>query len=752
LLILRIHLFEVVFAMFSSVVSRLITATLLLFGAVVSTSGQSLHINEILADNETNTFSDGSISDWVELYNSSSQPIALAGYSLTDAPTTPRKWVFPANVSIPANGFLVVLLDSSRPASTAAGPVLNAGFSLKSEGDHMELFAPGVTPVLVDSVRFGPQAADFSIGRIPSGTGAFVLTQPTPGAVNIQQALGSQASLRINEWMASPPGNDDDWFEVYNPDPLPVQLSGLHFKDSANIPSPVAPLSFIGVGLNGFLKIIADNSTDDNEVDFGLSGNGDVIGLFRADNSEIDRVVFGQQTQGISQGRLPDGSGSILSLTVPTPGRSNLILYEGLIVNELLSHTDPPLEDAVEFRNVTANPIDISGWYLSDSRNDLRRYQIPAGTVVPANGYIVFYENQFNGPNAITPFSFNSVYGDDVYLSQAVNGSLTGYIVQESFEPAANGISFGRVATSVPGDYKFVALQRPTFGIDNPTSLQHFRQGTGALNADPMVGPVVINEIMYNPPSLDGFTDNTMDEFIELLNIASTNVPLYDVAHPENRWRLQGAVAFSFPANTVLPANSAMLIVSFDPSTNATVTANFRSKYGIPAGTTIVGPYDGKLNNSRDEVELYRPDAPQLPGQPDAGYVPFIRVDKVNYSDVDPWPAGADGTGQSLQRIAPGEFGNDPINWRAATPTPGQTPTSGSEIRVSIATGGMTEPVQIQFNSSVGRSYTVQMKDNLQSTTQWQTLQTVTATSSTTTVQDPNPPNLQQRYYRVIAN
>ena len=736
--------------MFMSVVSRLITAAFLSSAVVLSTSAQSVFINEILADNETNVFTDGSISDWVELYNTSAQPINLAGYSLTDAPATPRKWVFPANVSIPANGYLVVLMDSSRPASTTAGSVLNTGFNLKSEGDDMEFYAPGAIPALADSVRFGPQAANYSIGRVPSGTGAFVLTTPTPGAANVPQALGSQATLRINEWMASP-GSGDDWFEVYNPDPLPVQMSGLHFKDSANIPSPVSTLSFIGVGLNGFLQMIAGNSSEANEVDFGLSGNGDVIGLFRADNSEIDRVAFGQQFQGISQGRLPDGSGSILSLTVPTPGNSNLILYEGLVVNELLSHTDPPVEDAVEFRNTTANPIDISGWYLSDSRNDLKRYLIPAGTVVPANGYIVFYENQFNGPNAITPFSFNSAYEDQVYLAQAVNGNLTGYIVQESFEPAANGISFGRVVTSVPGDYKFVALERPTFGVDNPTSVEQFRLGTGAPNANPRVGPVVINEIMYNPPSLDGFTDNTMDEFIELLNIASTNVPLYDVTHPENRWRLQGAITFSFPANTVLPANSAILIVSFDPSTNATVTANFRSKYGIPAGVPILGPYVGRLSNSNDEVELYRPDFPQLPGQPDAGYVPFIRVDKVNYSDIDPWPAGADGTGQSLQRINPTAFGNDPINWRAAIPTAGQSPGGGNEIRLSITTGGATSPVQLQFTSTPGRSYTVQMKDGLQSTTQWQTLQTVTATSTSTAVQDAAP-TLAQRYYRVVQN
>ena len=91
----------------------------------------------------------------------------------------------------------------------------------------------------------------------------------------------------------------------------------------------------------------------------------------------------------------------------------------------------------------------------------------------------------------------------------------------------------------------------------------------------------------------------------------------------------------------------------------------------------------------------------------------------------------------------------------AAAPTPGQTPANGNEIHLSIATDGLTAPVQLQFNTIAGRSYTVQVTDNLSgttSTTPWQTLQTVTASSATTTVQDPTPPNLPQRYYRVLAN
>ena len=46
------------------------------------------------------------------------------------------------------------------------------------------------------------------------------------------------------------------------------------------------------------------------------------------------------------------------------------------------------------------------------------------------------------------------------------------------------------------------------------------------------MGPVVINEIMFQPPSLDGTEDNTADEYIELLNVTAYDVPLFDPAAP----------------------------------------------------------------------------------------------------------------------------------------------------------------------------------------------------------------------------
>jgi hypothetical protein len=206
-------------------------------------------------------------------------------------------------VILPANGFRRIFLDSDRPASTANEADLNAGFGLKSTGDQIELYSPNT---LVESVRFGPQAVNYSIGRVPAGFRSFILCQPTPGAANIQQTLGSQKDLHINEWMASP-STGKDWFEIYNAGLLPVQLTGLYFTDDGNEPSPVAPFSYLGFDRYAFLRIYANNGTNDNEVNFKLGGSGDSISLFAFDGSPIDSVHFLQQTADISQGRLPDG-------------------------------------------------------------------------------------------------------------------------------------------------------------------------------------------------------------------------------------------------------------------------------------------------------------------------------------------------------------------------------------------------------------------------------------------------------------
>ena len=99
----------------------------------------------------------------------------------------------------------------------------------------------------------------------------------------------------------------------------------------------------------------------------------------------------------------------------------------------------------------------------------------------------------------------------------------------------------------------FVRLQTVTKGYAN--------------NNDPIVGPVVISEIMYNPQDPDSTA-----EFIELTNITGGTVYLYDPANPANTWQIQG-VSYVFDQGITLSANETILITRGDP-------VQFRSTYG----------------------------------------------------------------------------------------------------------------------------------------------------------------------------
>jgi Lamin Tail Domain/Bacterial TSP3 repeat len=635
----------------------------------------SLTLNEVVAATAALTNSDGSLSDWVELFNPSANSVNLAGMSLTDDAPLSHRWYFPAGTTLPAGVRLVVKFDGNSPPSTnTAAALFNTGFALNATGDAVFLYSAASS--LLDSVVFGPQAEGFSIARLPDATGPWQLALPTPASGNIAAELGDVSAVRINEWAASVSGGPD-WFELYNPGLQPVSLAGLYLTDKLNERTThlIAALSFIGTATNGYLTFIADGNTAQgaDHVGFSLGGGGEAIGLFPPGTAPaIDSITFGQQTTDISEGRFPDGAANRVFFAVPSPGDANWLSLTNVFINEVLTHTDPPLEDAVELYNTSGAPVDISGWWISDAGGDLLKFHVPTNTVVAPHGYVVFYEYQFNPePGIGSSFEFSSAKGEEAWLSATdADGQLNGYRSAVKFGPQFNGVSFGRAPTSVGAD--FAAMQALTFGTSvtagsPPNQLGLFRTGTGAANTGPRVGPVIISEIMYHPP-LIGTNDNVRDEFVELYNLTSTTVPLYDPAHSTNGWRLRGGVDFDFNTSHSIPPGGFLLLVSFDPATNVSSVAAFRAAYGTNG--VLVGPYSGKLDNGGESISLFAPDKPEtLP--PDVGLVPYVLIEQVVYSDTTPWPTNADGLGQSLQRLTFAAYGNDPANWFAGAPTAG---------------------------------------------------------------------------------
>jgi hypothetical protein len=623
-------------------------------------------LNEVLARNKSVSVS-GQIVDFIEIYNPTGGSFNLGGMSLGVNSPQAGEWVFPTNTTIAANSYLLIKCNGAAPAATNAG-AFNTGESLDGESGGVYLFNPAHQ--LVNSIEYGVQVENLSIG-LSAGQWR-LLNSVTPGAANSAAAvLGLNTALRLNEWMAAPV-TEADWFELFNTTNRPVDLSTISLSDDPSIAGQnkfrPAPLSFIGA--RGFVKWVADNNAGDgrNHVNFALAGAGDSTLIYNVNGANyllVDAVGFGAQTPGVSEGSLPDGANNSVSFPdSPTPAASNYRVLQNVVINEALTHTDPPLEDAIELHNPTASPTSINGWYLSNTRDYLRKYQITNTAPIPAGGSVVIYEYQFN--NASTnAFTLKAAYDDEIWLTVVTNGVETGERATVNFGASFNGVSFGRVVTSQGAD--FIPLSARTFGVDSPANVAQFRTGLGALNAPPVVGPIIINEIFYHPP---GGT-NGSEEFIELHNNTGSPVPLYDPAYPTNRWQLGGGIEFTFPASMSLAAHAHLLVVDFNPTNTALLTA-FRQRYGINAGIPILGPFTGLLDNTADRVELYRPDAPQPPAAPDAGFVPYVIADRASYTDKAPWPGGAvDGGGLSLQRLAVNLYGNEPLNWGAATPTPG---------------------------------------------------------------------------------
>ena len=648
-------------------------------------------LNEVLAVNRSAvTNSAGRTADFVELRNTNGASFDLTGYRLSTDPENASQWTFPSGSSIPGNSYLVVWFDADLPATTVAGAYQNTGQALSGDGESVWLFNSNGVPV--DAVSFGFQVANLPLGRTgaPGGTW-LLLASASPGSANGAAAtLGQSSALRLNEWMASPL-TGPDWFELFNPTNVPVALDGVIVADNpmsftADAPgqTALAPLSFIGA--KGFVKIIADGDRRQgpNHAGFNLDGEGEALRVFTPALSVIDTVYFGQQIAGVAQGRLPDGQTPMVSFpATASPGESNYLPPPCAIINEVLTAAADPLEDAVEVCNPSAQGADLGGWFLSNSAEDLKKFRIPDGTLLPAGGYAVFYQSQFNRGGAGS-FTLDGAHGGPLFLTEADgSGNVTGYRAQVAYGAAENGVSLGRLATC-NGAGKFTALAPRTFGQDAPASLAQFRTGTGLPNGGAKAGRVVINEIYYHPPALGGTNDDTLNEFIELRNSTASAVPLFDPAFTSNTWRLSGGVSFTFPTNVTLAATSQLLVVSFNPQTNPSQLAAFRAAFGVSAGLPVHGPWSGKLDNGGEALELYQPGAPQLAPQPDAGFVPSVLVDRVEYSDMSPWPVGGDGDGQSLQRVAANEFGDDAGNWAAAGPTAGAANAAVPAVAPSI--------------------------------------------------------------------
>lgn len=245
----------------------------------------------------------------------------------------------------------------------------------------------------------------------------------------------SSAGIVINEVASS--GDPDDWIELYNGGSESVDLGGWTLTDSDPTHTHVFPGGQT-IGAGGY-KLLLRNEA--GAFTFGL-GSADSVVLYDAAGLVVDRVDWaeGASPVGTSYGRVPNGTGDFETLVEPTPATENvanpswscgdevknldevcdgadlagadcedygftgdglacaadclgydssgcLELSRAVVINEVSSTDDDP----IELYNPGEDPVDLSGWVLTDENDEpaLGAYTFPADTVLDGGAYHV---------------------------------------------------------------------------------------------------------------------------------------------------------------------------------------------------------------------------------------------------------------------------------------------------------------------------------------------------------------------------
>jgi len=500
----------------------------------------------------------------------------------------------------------------------------------------------------------------------------------------------AQQYLRITELMYHPgarPGDsyaasEYEYLELNNTGPSVMNLIGIRFTNGITftftgssfvtsldpgqtvvlVKNPAAFVSRYGIEptIAGIYTGVLDNAGERVKLDDNV---GEQILDFSYNNAwypitdglGLSLVIVNENASWDTWGQKASWRPSNVEGGSPGTNDPAPAVFAPVLVSEVLANSETPAVDSMELWNHSTNTADVSGWWISDDFFTPKKYRLTSPTTIPPGGFLVLTEAQFNvgGSN----FSFSAA-GDEAYVfSGDAAGNLTGYYHGFGYGASEPGVAFGYYLPS-DGDEQFVAQVANTPGVSN---------------ALPRVGPLIISEIMYHPPDVlvgTNYVDDPLHEFIEVHNISGGDVTLFDPLAPTNRWRLTDAVTFTFGTNTI-PAGGYLLVVSFDPATNAAMLTSFRNWYGLDANLPVVGPWSGELNNADDAVKLRRPDA-------SGTNVTHPLIEEVHYHDTAPWAEVADGIGASLQRVVAGDFGNDPTNWVAAAPSPGAAFAGGT--------------------------------------------------------------------------
>lgn len=478
---------------------------------------------------------------------------------------------------------------------------------------------------------------------------------------------------------------DFEWIEFTNIAATPVNLDGVTLAEGAPVDAVTLSAFTLAPGAKALVvknpaaftvrygAVAAARIAGHWTGDSGLDNTGEMITVLARGGATLASFTYDDEGDWPERA---DGSGSALryvgtsGLTADyqnpllwnsseavhgSPGGATPFPADAVVVNELATNPTPGGLDSIELHNAGATPVNLGGWYLSNresvsSEDDYKQFRIPDSTVLPAGGFLVFDETDFNPNGAWNPspgpigdgeFSLDGHRGGSLWLISAdpVGGKLRTFQQKANWTPVLPGVTYGRFPDGSGG---LAPLSSNTLAT---------------ANTEPRVGPVQVTEIHYHPAA-------GTPEFVEISNTSATTESLAS-------WTLRGDVDFDFaPGESLAPAE-AVVVVAFDPVLLPATAAAFRAQYAVPPTVRLLGPWSAAttLGDTGGTVRLRRFVPPPVD---EPGLIGLMVEDEVEYLATAPWPSTASGTGSSIRRLGIHKHGSDPASWTAGVPGPGR--------------------------------------------------------------------------------
>lgn len=349
--------------------------------------------------------------EWFELHNATTSPINIDGWTIIGGATESHTISAGGSLVIAANGFIALGRVASPATNGGYTPAyVIAGISL---GNGSDLLAIRQGAVTIDSVGWDDGAT------FPDPDGATMeLKDPlADNGIGANWAANTTISYGLGDF--GTPGAQNSVFVGGGPGTPPAIANVVHV--------PASPIASDTVRIRAD---VTDNlSVAEVCVEYRINGGTSIA----SQASLLSGVTYEGKIPPFPAGTLVeylvvarDGGGNVTLSPADAPSSMYSYTVGGaaltVSINEVLA--DPPTvtgdpsqgdvngdgagdsfqDEFVELVNYGPQPVDISGWTLSDDDAPGSEYTFPLGTILPSLGFVTLFGG--GAPQGYTGFVF----------------------------------------------------------------------------------------------------------------------------------------------------------------------------------------------------------------------------------------------------------------------------------------------------------------------------------------------------------